>query len=106
MVSRAGNFRARRAAIVRCATTKVPVLEGQTIVIGGLIEDQLGETVKKVPLPGSVPIAGHLFKRMETLKSKTELLIFLTPHVAKIAEELMAISNTERSQSTLSTDAT
>ncbi len=82
------------------------VLDGQTIVIGGLIEDQVSATIKKVPLLGSVPIFGHLFKRTETLKSKTELLIFLTPYVAKVAEELTAISNTERSRSTLSTDKT
>lgn len=89
----------------RGAITQVAVLDGQTIVIGGLIEDQLSETIKQVPLLGSLPIVGNLFKRTETLKSKTELLIFLTPHVAKVAEELTAISNTDRIRSTLNTDA-
>ena len=89
----------------RAAITQVAVLDGQTIVIGGLIEDQLSETIKQVPLLGSLPIVGNLFKRTETLKTKTELLIFLTPHVAKVAAELTAISNTERMRSTLNTDA-
>ena len=90
----------------RSAVTQVAVLDGQTIVIGGLIEDQLSETIKQVPLLGSLPIIGYLFKRRETLASKTELLIFMTPHVAAVAAELTAISNTERSRSTLSTDKT
>ena len=89
----------------RAAITQVAVLDGQTIVIGGLIEDQLSETIKQVPLLGSLPIVGNLFKRTETLKTKTELLIFLTPHVAQVAAELTAISNTERMRSTLNTDA-
>ncbi|MBL7189548.1 MAG: hypothetical protein ISS70_24735, partial [Phycisphaerae bacterium] len=66
----------------RSAETKVSVRDGQTIVIGGLIEDKLTDTIKKIPLLGDIPIAGHLFKRTIKEKTKTELLIFLTPHVA------------------------
>ncbi|MHC4227202.1 MAG: secretin N-terminal domain-containing protein, partial [Planctomycetota bacterium] len=90
----------------RSAETKVAVRNGQTIVIGGLIEDQLTDTVKKVPLLGDIPIVGHLFKRTIKEKTKTELLIFLTPHVAQEASGLTAISEAERARSILNTDKT
>ncbi len=88
----------------RSASTRVAVHSGQTIVIGGLIEDQISETVKKVPLLGDIPLAGALFRRTINLKSKTELLIFLTPQVAKEAAELVPISDLERARSNLNTD--
>jgi type II secretion system protein D len=88
----------------RSATTQVAVKDGQTIVIGGLIEDQLTDTIKKVPLLGDIPIAGILFRRTIQEKSKTELLIFLTPIVAEEPEELVDISNAERERSNLNTD--
>lgn len=90
----------------RSAETRVAVHDGQTIVIGGLIEDQVNDTVKKVPLLGDIPIVDLLFKRTIKEKTKTELLIFLTPHVAKDARGLTPISNAERARSTLNTDET
>jgi len=88
----------------RSASTRVAVLDGQTIVIGGLIEDQIKDTVKKVPLLGDVPIAGALFKRTVKSKTKTELLIFLTPFVAKEPKLLTPISEAERARSNLGKD--
>jgi general secretion pathway protein D len=88
----------------RSADTRVAVRDGQTIVIGGLIEDQITDTVRKIPLLGDIPIAGHLFRRTIKEKSKTELLIFLTPHVAKEAADLTPIYETERARSTLDKD--
>jgi general secretion pathway protein D len=88
----------------RSATTRVAVLDGQTIVIGGLIEDQMKNTVKKVPLLGDIPIAGNLFKRTIKEKTKTELLIFLTPFVAKEPGELTKISENEERTSNIGSD--
>ncbi|UCD50674.1 MAG: hypothetical protein JSW27_24515 [Phycisphaerales bacterium] len=88
----------------RSADTRVTVRNGQTIVIGGLIEDQITDTIRKVPLLGDIPIAGHLFKRTIKEKSKTELLIFLTPHVAQDSSELTPIYETERERSNLESD--
>jgi len=88
----------------RSAETKVSVRDGQTIVIGGLIEDKLTDTIKKIPLLGDIPIMGHLFKRTIKEKTKTELLIFLTPHVAQDAAGLTPISEAERARSILNTD--
>ncbi len=88
----------------RSASTRVAVQDGQTIVIGGLIQDQTSETERKVPLLGDIPLVGNLFKRTQKSKAKTELLIFLTPYVAKEPDELTKISDTEEQRSSLSKD--
>src|SRR5205085_7069263 len=67
----------------RSAQSRVGIKDGQTIVIGGLMEDRKTSTLSKVPLLGDVPGLGLLFQRRQTTKTKTELLIFLTPHVAQ-----------------------
>lgn len=79
----------------RSATSRVAIQDGQTIVIGGLMEDQKRDTIRKVPLLGDIPLLGALFRRTKTEKSKTELLIFLTPHVASSPEMLQDISAAE-----------
>ncbi len=61
-------------------------LKSQTIVIGGLMEDRKTSTVSKSPLLGDIPLIGPIFARTQVTKSKTELLIFLTPHVAQVPE--------------------
>ena len=76
----------------RSLETQVAVADGQTVVIGGLIQDTLQETVSKVPLVGDLPIIGNLFRRTESTKAKTELLVFLTPEVVEDAAELGAVS--------------
>jgi type II secretion system protein D len=91
--------------VTRSAQTRVAVHDGQTIVIGGLIEDQLTDSIKKVPLLGDIPIAGFLFRRTVKEKKKTELLIFLTPRVAQEPAALTSISEAERARSRLNTDS-
>jgi general secretion pathway protein D len=76
----------------RSASSRVGIMDGQTIVIGGLMQDQNNTTVQKVPLLGSIPLIGALFQRSQVEKIKTELLIFLTPHVAAQAEALRPMS--------------
>jgi type II secretory pathway component GspD/PulD (secretin) len=65
----------------RSAETRIVVPDGRTVVIGGLMDDESTETLKKVPLLGDIPGLGKLFQRKTVTTSKTELLIFLTPHV-------------------------
>ena len=62
-------------------TTKVMIKDGDTLVIAGLIKDQVTETKKSVPILGDIPFLGQAFRKSETTKEKTELLIFLTPHI-------------------------
>jgi general secretion pathway protein D len=79
----------------RSAQTRVGVRNGQTIVIGGLMEDRKTETIDKVPFLGDIPYIGEAFKRRQNTKTKTELLIFLTPHVAADPDFLKQMSKEE-----------
>jgi len=79
----------------RSAQSRVGVRNGQTIVIGGLMEDRVTKSISKIPLLGDIPLIGELFKRTQDNKSKTELLIFLTPHVAAQPDMLEQMSNDE-----------
>ena len=85
----------------RSSSSKVAVRNGQTIVIGGLMQDSESEVVDKVPLLGDIPLLGLLFQRKVTSKDKTELLIFLTPQVADDTSILEQISDHEQSKSKL-----
>jgi general secretion pathway protein D len=76
----------------RSAQTYIAIKDGQTIVIGGLMQDQNTSTITKVPILGSIPLLGLLFQRNDVSKTKTELLIFLTPHVALKPETLNQMS--------------
>ena len=89
----------------RSAESRVAIRDGQTIVIGGLIEDRKTATIRKVPLLGSIPLLGMLFRRTIDEKAKTELLIFLTPHVAQEAGQLQAMSEDELAGSTVIPEA-
>jgi len=88
----------------RTSETKVSIHDGQTIVIGGLMQDETRDTISKVPLLGDLPLLGNLFKRTIKTNDKTELLIFLTPHVAPDALSLNPISEAERNRSSLRND--
>lgn len=67
----------------RTATSSVELTDGQTIGIAGLINDTLREAVNKFPGLGDVPILGQLFTSQEFRKSQTELVIFVTPRLAR-----------------------
>ncbi|MBI5241934.1 MAG: type IV pilus secretin PilQ [Elusimicrobia bacterium] len=65
----------------RSAQTTVLIRDGDTIVIGGLISDQVQETVGKIPILGDIPLLGALFRNKHKLRTRTELLIFVTPKI-------------------------
>lgn len=75
----------------REATTSVIVGNHQTVVIGGLMRDDLTKAERKIPLLGDIPLIGWLFKFQSKRVSKTNLLIFLTPHIVQDAEDLEQI---------------
>jgi len=85
----------------RSAETHVIVPSGRTVVIGGLMEDQETSTVRKVPLLGSIPWLGVLFRHTVTSKTKTELLIFLTPTLVDSSVSLASVSAAEQSNNTM-----
>ena len=67
----------------REATTQVLVRDGQTIVIGGMIKDKKTKTVFRIPIIGSLPLIGILFRKTITVINKIELVILITPHILK-----------------------
>jgi general secretion pathway protein D len=78
------------------ASSRVGIRDGDTIVIGGMMQDQLTQTITKIPLLGDIPYVGPiLFGQSNTVKTKEELLIFLTPHVAPIPDKLVSMSQDE-----------
>lgn len=65
----------------RDAETNVVVRDGETIVIGGLITDSVSNTEAKIPLLGDIPILGWLFRKKTVIRSRVELLIFVTTKI-------------------------
>jgi type II secretion system protein D len=65
----------------RTVSTVVTVKDGQSVLIGGLIQTQDEKRRSKVPILGDIPILGLPFRTMHNTRSKTELLVILTPHV-------------------------
>ena len=61
--------------------TQVLLENGETVVIGGIYEQQSSKTLNKVPLLGDLPLVGKLFKKKGILDNRRELLIFLTPRI-------------------------
>ncbi len=61
--------------------TKVLVADGGTVVVGGIIISSQNVTTNEVPILGSLPLIGHLFRRSNVVISSSELLFFLTPRV-------------------------
>jgi general secretion pathway protein D len=67
----------------RTAKTTVVAKDQETVVLGGLIQERTLRTVSKVPLLGSIPILGFLFRNEQLRKTKTNLLLFLTPYIIR-----------------------
>ena len=67
--------------ITQQATTQVLVTDGGTVVIGGVIQTQNAVNVQQVPLLGSIPYLGNLFKRQSVSTSNQELIFFITPRI-------------------------
>ncbi|MSQ91697.1 MAG: type IV pilus secretin PilQ [Gammaproteobacteria bacterium] len=63
--------------------TQVLVKDGQTVVLGGIMETERRDSVKKVPLLGDVPVLGNLFKSQSKINNRDELLIFITPKILR-----------------------
>jgi general secretion pathway protein D len=73
--------------------TTVIVDDGGTIVLGGLIDEDVQESVSKVPLLGDIPILGHLFKTTTTSKRKRNLMVFLRPTIVRDGVTMNEISH-------------
>jgi len=61
--------------------TQTLLANGETIVIGGIYQQETGELVTKTPILGDIPVLGNLFKKKTQRDNRTELLVFLTPRI-------------------------
>jgi hypothetical protein len=77
------------------ATTTVSAMDGQTVVLGGLITKTKSEIHRKVPWLGDVPYLGRLFRYDTVQNIKKELLIIMTPHVIRTEADAEAVKKTE-----------
>lgn len=78
--------------------TFVTVQNKQTIVVGGLVSRQKLHTVTKIPLLGDIPLLGFLFRRTTYDTRKTNLMVFITPHILDDPNEARRISTYKRSE--------
>lgn len=69
--------------IVREAETSVRLKSGETLVIGGLLQDEDTRTLTKVPILGDIPVIGQFFRNHQRQHTRTEVLVFVTPHLVK-----------------------
>ncbi|MCB1596440.1 MAG: type II secretion system secretin GspD [Gammaproteobacteria bacterium] len=67
----------------RSINTTVIVQDGATLVLGGLIQDQVSEKQQRVPILGRIPLLGALFRNNETTKTKTNLMVFIKPTILR-----------------------
>lgn len=77
----------------RIIETKTFVQSGQTVALGGLVSERSTDIRDRVPLLGDIPILGALFGMTDTVKTKTELIVFLTPTVFTDPEETQEVTN-------------
>jgi len=77
------------------AETSLLIKDGITVIMGGLMKNERSKTVNKLPLLGDIPLLGNLFKRTEDSTEKSELVIFITPHIVSGDESML--ENEEKS---------
>ncbi len=77
----------------RTIKTSVLVESGSTIVIGGLIDDDIQESTQKVPLLGDIPIIGYLFSSKATTKTKRNLMVFIRPTIVRDEASISSLSS-------------
>lgn len=80
----------------RATRTSVVLKDKQTVVIGGLLQEREEEQISKVPLLGDIPLLGWPFKYKSVVKKKTNLLVFLTPHIIRETASLEGLTQEKR----------
>jgi len=69
------------AITTRKVKTEVELADGQSFVIGGLLDNTESETFQKIPFLGDIPILGKFFQSMQKTKANTELIVIVTPEI-------------------------
>jgi general secretion pathway protein D len=89
----------------RSANTVVVTPDGQPVVIGGLISNEKSSNDSKIPILGDIPLLGQLFRFSAKSNQKTELLMFITPHIVQMPSQLAALTAKETGQAQLITNS-
>jgi general secretion pathway protein D len=84
----------------REAKTTVMVNDGQTIVIGGIIKENKDREMQGVPWVSRIPLVGELFKRRTNTGQKSELMVFITPHILRDDKAIADVTNDAASKIT------
>ena len=80
----------------RTAKTTVVVKDNETVVIAGLVGDSTEDSTTKVPLLGDIPLLGWLFKAKTVTREKTNLYVFLTPHIVRTQKDAAGLYQEKR----------
>jgi general secretion pathway protein D len=80
----------------RTAKTTVVVKDNETVVIGGLVGDSTEDDVYKLPLLGDIPFLGWLFRTHSNTRGKTNLYVFLTPHIVRTQQDAASLYQEKR----------
>lgn len=89
----------------RLADTVVVVPHAQTVIIGGLMQNAKNQNDSKIPFLGDIPGLGNLFKRRGKSDEKTELIIFLTPHIVNDPTQLAGLTTDEQNKALIAPKA-
>jgi general secretion pathway protein D len=76
----------------RSIETKVVVDDGTTVVLGGLIDNTITQTQEAIPLLGSIPYLGALFRYRKETRAKTNLMVFLRPVIVRSADDSFRVT--------------
>ncbi len=82
----------------RSANTTVMVQDGETIVIGGLIQENRTDSTSQVPCLGSLPLVGWAFKTTSKDKKKTNLIVLITPHIVTCPDDIRSLTDLKREE--------
>ncbi len=74
----------------RTLTASIAVRHGETIILGGQVRTEKGQSRDKVPLVGDIPLVGRLFNSSSDTFKRTEMIVFITPYVLDTNEEIEA----------------
>ena len=82
--------------VQRNAEAEVLVKNNQTVILGGMMKDNRAKTEKKVPVLGDIPVMGVLFRKSSWITEKTELLVFINPHIITDPTELAKMTQDQK----------
>lgn len=82
----------------RSFRTDLLVRDQQTVVLGGIIQKEESETVRKIPLLGDIPVLGYAFKKKDKVVSDVELMVFLTPRITRTLNDVESLTENVESK--------